>query len=342
MIALVNHSNLTTQLLNHQHTGHDVPTIKVTLPKNVKTTRNNPGQIQQSHTETTNAGDLLADLIQLFQKLTITRLTGERHAGGKNHLIQITTNDNAQALFGAQEGALTLFNPKQVIDNKIISDTGDNAFALTLQNDVHHKIQNNIHKINNTIQRVDNPSINLVDALDHPTLFPEKTITGAGLNQQFKQGLFGLNVGISDEIRHALLGNLQFSDFTKVTNQTTGNLPSRFNHDVQQSERHGHGRAILKKPSTPTKKSDSETISQRYERTDAEPNHPQTRRQVAVNSTDLTIHPKKSSSTISHQSPLHRLYPISAKDTTIRHNFTIELTVLFLKNDTMMLTAPYP
>jgi len=99
-----------------------------------------------------------------------------------------------------------------------------------------------VHEVGGAVDRVDDPGVRLVGALDHAALFAQEAVAGAGLQQQFEQGLFRLDVGGGDEVAGALAGHLQLGHLAEIPKHRAGGLADGVHHDLEQGGSEGHRR----------------------------------------------------------------------------------------------------
>src|SRR3546814_5479823 len=105
-------------------------------------------------------------------------------------------------------------------------------------------MRNAVQEIGGAVERIDDPVMLAVPGLDAAALFHDEAEIGAQLGQFLLQDLFRLAVGGRNEIRRALLGNLEVFDLVEVADQAALRFTRRVRHRIDQGGSQGHGDMI--------------------------------------------------------------------------------------------------
>jgi hypothetical protein len=115
----------------------------------------------------------------------------------------------------------------------------------TISDEPSGAMRHGVHEIGGAVDRVDDPQVGLVGPLDHAALLAQEAVAGAGLHQQFVEGVLGPDVGGGDEVAGALARHLQLRHLAEVAQHRAGGLADRVDHDGNEGRGEGHGGKLL-------------------------------------------------------------------------------------------------
>ena len=110
---------------------------------------------------------------------------------------------------GAEERALALLDPEQVVGDRVVGDAGDDPLALALQGDIDREVRDGVQEVGGAVQRVDNPDRGgRIGTFGDAAFFHLEAPVGACLCQFAPDGAFGIDIGAADKISRPFTADL--------------------------------------------------------------------------------------------------------------------------------------
>ena len=103
--VVIDGGDLAAGLGDEQDAGRHVPGLQIALVVGVEATAGDPGEVQSRRTQTTDAGDALADGVDVLDRLGVAGLADEGQTGGDQRFRQVATAGDGGADSGDQFGA---------------------------------------------------------------------------------------------------------------------------------------------------------------------------------------------------------------------------------------------
>src|SRR5262249_33189253 len=153
---------------------------------------------------------------------------------------QLATAGNAEAAL-VDMGALALLRPIELVVDRVVDDAGI-GLAVALDADRDREMRNAVQEVEGAVERVDDPAVGGVLAGGSAALLQQQAVVGPGLGQLALEDIFRTEVGLGDEVRRALLADLEVLDLAEIADQSLRGLVGGIDHDIDERRTGGHGR----------------------------------------------------------------------------------------------------